>query len=654
MRFWGVIAGALGAMALAAAAPAGAQGAMRGFASEQELAAFLKRVRKEEELMAVYAPPPPPPPPVAASMPMMEARAATAVQSASNSAARTSDAPSITNNQTQGVDEGGIVKTHGSHLVVLRRGRLFTIDTSGNSLAPVDQINAFPPSDTGGNRAWYDEMLITGDLVVVIGFNYARRGTEINRFRISDAGKLAYVDTHHLRSNDYYSSRNYASRLIGTRLVIYTPLGLRAGRNDDVSASLPALRRWSEKGPDAGFEILSTPRRVYVAEMLRRAKRPNISAVHSVTSCDLAEPRLACQSTAVLGSESRNFYVASDAVYVWTGNVFRQNRDAERDDVRSMAYRIPLDGKAPQAVGVVGTPTDQFSFLAQNGTLNVLVRASDSGGEGMWQSEVKYGDIALLRLPLKRFGNGARMAPRSLYQPLPGGEDLTGLQNRYVGEHLVYGGAQRRRWASSGRWEAVSAAPKVRVVGLKDRSLAELDGDLSVTRIDQMGRDAMVIGTTVDGALVFQPVALDNAPRMLDAYALPATREGENRSHAYFYRPDPTAPSGDSGTLGLPVARALAHPNARFLGSGSGIFFLRRDDRALSPAGHLDANATGAVMDNCLASCVDWYGNARPIFYGERIFALLGYELVEGRIEGGTISELRRTDFTPQASPARQ
>jgi uncharacterized secreted protein with C-terminal beta-propeller domain len=34
---------------------------------------------------------------------------------------------SVTNTQHAGVDEGGIVKVHGDHLVVLRRGRLFTV-----------------------------------------------------------------------------------------------------------------------------------------------------------------------------------------------------------------------------------------------------------------------------------------------------------------------------------------------------------------------------------------------------------------------------------------------------------------------------------------------------------------------------------------------
>ena len=57
------------------------------------------------------------------------------------------------------------------------------------------------------------------------------------------------------------------------------------------------------------------------------------------------------------------------------------------------------------------------------------------------------------------------------------------------------------------------------------------------------------------------------------------------------------------------------------------------------------------VDDGCIASCIDWYGDARPIFLGDRIFALLGYEIVEGREQGGRIRELRRIDLTPPAPP---
>ena len=51
------------------------------------------------------------------------------------------------------------------------------------------------------------------------------------------------------------------------------------------------------------------------------------------------------------------------------------------------------------------------------------------------------------------------------------------------------------------------------------------------------------------------------------------------------------------------------------------------------------------VQDRCVASCADWYGNARPIFLRGRIFALLGYELVEGRLSGDSLSLAGRTNF---------
>jgi hypothetical protein len=49
---------------------------------------------------------------------------------------------------------------------------------------------------------------------------------------------------------------------------------------------------------------------------------------------------------------------------------------------------------------------------------------------------------------------------------------------------------------------------------------------------------------------------------------------------------------------------------------------------------------------------VDWYGNARPIFLRGRVLALMGYEIVEGAMEGGRIRERRRVSFAPRVPPA--
>jgi len=54
-----------------------------------------------------------------------------------------------------------------------------------------------------------------------------------------------------------------------------------------------------------------------------------------------------------------------------------------------------------------------------------------------------------------------------------------------------------------------------------------------------------------------------------------------------------------------------------------------------------------AADDGCRASCVDWYGNARPLFLRGRVFALMGYEIVEGRLVADKIIETGRVDFAP-------
>ncbi len=83
---------------------------------------------------------------------------------------------SVTNVQHAGVDEGGIVKLHGDHLVMLRRGRLFTVAIGRGALQPISSVDAFGP-DIDPQSTWYDELLVSKDTVAVIGYSYERGGT---------------------------------------------------------------------------------------------------------------------------------------------------------------------------------------------------------------------------------------------------------------------------------------------------------------------------------------------------------------------------------------------------------------------------------------------------------------------------------------------
>jgi hypothetical protein len=100
----------------------------------------------------------------------------------------------------------------------------------------------------------------------------------------------------------------------------------------------------------------------------------------------------------------------------------------------------------------------------------------------------------------------------------------------------------------------------------------------------------------------------------------------------------------------MPI-RVRARPDfARLFTHSASILYLRNNGLRLDEVGDLAASLKTVKDDNCRASCVDWYGESRPIFLGDRVFALLGYELVEGVITGARIKELKRLNYAPNLS----
>src|SRR5437588_632428 len=149
---------------------------MRAFGSEEELKNYFRQLveqRKRELARARKEASGNPPPAPSAN------QAATSVAKAGEGLAAKDE--SITNTQHAGVDEGGIVKLHGDHLVVLRRGRLFTVAVGDGALKPLSAVDAFGP-DINPRYTWYDEMLVSDDTVAVLGYSYERGAAEVQRF----------------------------------------------------------------------------------------------------------------------------------------------------------------------------------------------------------------------------------------------------------------------------------------------------------------------------------------------------------------------------------------------------------------------------------------------------------------------------------------
>lgn len=605
--------------------------ALPSFANDAELQAYIDshthaasrpRSQPTDKADAMSSPPSPPAP----AMTMM-APAAVA-QEASGKTSADAAAGSITNNQTTGVDEGDIVKRSGDFLVVLRRGRLFTVRIGDDRLIPVWAVAAYAP-DVNPSGTWYDEMLVSDGRVVVIGYSYARGGTEIGLFDLGKDGALRYRDTYQLRGSDYYSASNYASRLVGSKLVFYTPINISTFQKRDITPRLPALRHWRAGQKPAEFKRILPANRIFRSPSAADASGK--LTLHSVSECDLAAAQMTCRSTAVLGPAGRVFYVSEDSVYVWTAP---RSFDRKQPNA-SFLIRLPFDGSAPSGLRASGSPIDQMSFLQRDGWLNVVV-GSESDGEGMWSNHSKAGDLALLRVPLGALGDGSRVARASEFRALPAaGNGNQSVHNRFVGDWLLYGASS---WWPEAKGDDLRSMQAIRFADGK--RITSIPLGHGVERIDALGRNAVVVGSA-DGSLMFTTIKLDAGAKPVSRYVQPNTVQGDDRTHGFFYKPQ----TDEDGLLGLPV---VADGGGSDDLPSASVLFLRNQSLHLARAGELRSSGRKQPDDACKASCVDWYGNARPIFIGERVFALLGYELVEGSLRDGRIHERRRVDFAPQ------
>jgi hypothetical protein len=643
----GVVVGSL-LMALApACAPSEAQSpqsrildgepgpALQRFTSTAAFERYVKSLRRRFEVNE------PVPAPMAIAPPTLSV-AEPAADSASVPAA--SGNPEITNNQNVGVDEGGIVKQIGRHLIVLQDGRVFAVDlgkSEGNPLRLTDRIDVYRSEAKAAS--WYDEMLVLGDRVLVTAYNYAENASEITVLRLSPQGKLRREGRFLLSSNDYYSTENYATRLVGDSLVFYAPLPLDGGRFE-----WPRIRRATGDGEADRGDALIRATDVYAPP--GKIDEP---VLHTVSICPLAAT-LDCRTTAFVGAPMREFYVSPTDAFLWIGApdgmpwaidyANRRRAACPRGQTRGEAapatlYRLPLRGGPVGAVAVDGVPTDQFALDSKAGRFRALL---NNAGAGCSVDE-RGSELALLDIPLSAFGARLRHVAPQAYTPVPG---IAGgqLENRFIGDWLVYGG--RENWSAMAPDDGKRLTSTLFAVPLADpRSVRRLALPHNAVRIERAGMDAVVTGYRNAEGLSLSYVVLGSDPRRAATTLLPGRFESEGRSHAF----NAWVPRDGTGVLGIPTTRREWRSGRGWSDSESSdlSFVAIGPARQLAPAGELTTRSRAASPGYvCKVSCVDWYGNSRPIFTSGRIFALMGTELVEGQLRDGRIREVGRADLT--------
>ncbi len=612
------------------------------FSSEEEFEQYFKTLNgefdKEEdaEYDGSYPPPPlpPPPPPPPPPAPVASAPASEAVQeTVVVTAAKVSsdDNPSITNTQEAGVDEGDIIKQIGTHLIVLQDGRLFSVDLLPGGepgLSLRDRENVYQSPDEG---TWYDEALVFGRSIIAIGYSYERQASEFAILELGDGGELNFRDRFFLPSQDYFDGDNYTTRLVNGQLAMHTSYYL-LDAEDFSKLSAPILVREEQLDEERKLN----PRSVY--KSLQNTEDP---LLHTITMCPLKDignvdaPTPQCKTTAFIAGASYEYYASTDAVWLWLNNKERWSR--QEDLGKALLYRIPYGDENPSVATVEGRPQNQFSLAADTDVFRALVRKDQEERDDVLQ---------LMELPLSAFGLKPAGVETATYHDLP---DTDGrLENRFTGTHLVYTLENEERWWNP-FWsdDQNSADAKLAVVPFEaPGEVQTITIPHSVIRLERARDHIVATGYADEKGLSLSSLDLrSGAARLADTATLPARYESENRSHAFNSRIE----DDGSGMIGIPtVVRISESGRPVWRSKQSDISFLQVGaDAALRSAGTLYPSGNPEHPDyECEVSCIDWYGNSRPVFTMGRIFALSGTELVEGEMRNGFVNKTRSVDLT--------
>jgi|GEM_PF-3321569 len=335
----------------------------------------------------------------------------------------------------------------------------------------------------------------------------------------------------------------------------------------------------------------------------------------------------------VLGTSAGAAHLNEKAAYVWT-NVSGFQSGGETVVVPAMLFRIPLsDREAIGGIGVYGQPTDSLA-LWEDFETNVL-RAGVRGGsyyDRHLTSDVPFeDDLAIVEIPLDKLGDGGSVISRRAYRGFAESEKY--MRNYFIDGNLL----QKNESSSDGGLLQMSFdIPRVR-----DFSLP-----FEFRNIVQAESGALIIGEIERSKLAVATVKLDEQDRgvRMGAWAaLPSVGFDASYDEDEHLRASSFWMKGDLVAVyayNEPV-RAEAEPYSR----KDVLIFLRRQGRRLTEAGQIEAAFRGTDEAECTYSCSADEAEVELLFSGERIFAVLGRDVVEARMQNGRIEEVQRLDF---------
>jgi hypothetical protein len=540
----------------------------------------------------------------------------------------------ITRNQEAGVDEGDIVKKSGDFIIVLRKGVLHSVRISRNGAPVLEHVDTIQvATDASGEDAWYDEILTFGTRLILLGFNYGADDevAELVLFDLGSDGRFRRDGRYWLRTQDYFSGSNYATRIQGDNLLMTMSLRL------DLAGEM-AWPEWSRRdvAQPAWAQLVD------VSELYFPVYTTPQPYVHLLLQCPIAKlgsAGLDCRTTGIVGAGDSVFYASDNAAYVampaWDAAAYEDPEFTAWSDEpqfvplrQTAVFRVPYAAaEGPTVARVQGRVDDQLWFKEDAAGLYVTTATAAAPSPR----------LALTQMPASAFKPAldAVLEPKVVL-PVADGQDMV----RYSDTSLWVG---THRYALED--EDTVQSTQLLVQPLSGAAPTLLHVAHSADRLEP-AFGGMIIAGTRGAAPWQQPAAAmwslsfaseHSAPQVRSTLDVPLHLGSEGRTHAFNLG----QLSDGTRLFGLPGWPKAVVPAEEWDPEVvSDLVFLRLDHEQIHPAGVVSMQ--DAPPSRECDNCYDWYGNARLFFIGDRVFALSANLFKEARYRHGAVVETRR------------
>ena len=531
----------------------------------------------------------------------------------------------IINNQQSNDDEDLLFKKSGNFLFALEEATLHSMRIEHDGKPVLEHVSSVPLAvNSTHSEVWFDELIVVGRQLLVLGFNNDIGVAELHSYRIDQQGRLERNASYWLRGDEHFSSSNFVARIQNGKLVTRMSVEVDIEKQS-VDFQWPEWSRRDVANPT--WNLLVKIRNPSFA----RGPLDEYMGIHVVSQCELdalARGAFDCRSQAVVGPLAASFYVSPTAAYLCFIHMSPEAFGNPQFDLsyggpkwarngpnvaRTTIARLDLLGsQPPQFAQIEGRVDDSLALSERNQTLFVVSKHFS------WRNDTTIPMVNKIQ------PSDWSLSRARLIRPTITVQNFRRLDSYRFTEDAV--------WLCERKGSTAHASMALHRLSLTGEVTKRFPIAHSAVLLQPIPAGMLVIGDKRDGMAA--TVLLDKPSKSVRIrHVWPRRAVADSRSQAVNLQ----IQSDGRVLLGWPSNGALR--DEQFYDQPSDLQFIEFWQEQIRDVGVVNMQDICPTTDE---REIGWYGDARIAFVGGRIFTFSRHLVKETIYQNGELAITRR------------